>query len=121
MINELIWTQKLLFIFFFLQLKIYWKDGTVQERPYTCTLSGQSPTPTPVPLFMVTKSHVLDHGVVEVSANWSPPLEANGVLVGYRLCLSSQPLEDDEKPLESDSSCLNVSVSMPINITAWMH
>ncbi len=93
----------------------------MQEKPYTCTLSGQSPTPAPVPLFMVTKSHVLDHGVVEVSANWSPPPEANGVLVGYRLCLSSQPLEDDEKPLESDSFCLNVSVSMPINITAWMH
>ncbi len=52
-----------------LQLKIHRKDGIMQENPYTCTLSGQSPTPSPVPLFVVTKSHVLDHEVVEVSAN----------------------------------------------------
>ena len=83
--------------------------------PYSCMTSALSPRPSDVRNFTVLKATALSIGVVSVYATWLPPLQPNGILSNYTICISRlQPLSGLEEDGEN-SRCEAVDVSLPID------
>lgn len=59
---------------------------------YECTIDATSPAPTSVLNVRVEAFQALDSAEISVSVSWDLPLNANGVLKAYSICLSLTPL-----------------------------
>lgn len=104
------WTHQFM-VEYLLQLRIHWRHEEVLLPPYTCILSATSPAPAPVQKFVANNSEAISWSEVRVDAVWSKPLEINGVLSNYTICLARTPLVGNELAPEQNTSCINVSVS----------
>ena len=83
-------------------------------NPYTCRLSTSSPPPSDVRNFTVINVTLLGPGRARVHAIWLPPLEENGILMDYTVCLSRIRLTRSVTP-PSGTACESIAVSPVIN------
>ena len=98
-----------------MQLMINWNASNLFFTPppflYTCKVDASSPPPSEVQNFTIRSFDFLSISEVKINAMWSPPLEVNGALGNYTMCIGRSPLMDDQEPNEH-SICRNITVSI---------
>ena len=99
---------------YLLQLRIVWNRDDLYiatlTKPYNCTLSALSPAPTEVRNIIITSAEAVTRSMARVNASWTRPLETNGVLSNYMICLTRSPLKGNESALTT-ADCISISVS----------
>ena len=78
---------------------------------YQCTIDATSPAPTAVQNVSVESFQTLGHAEIMLSVSWDPPLNVNGVLKSYNVCLSLTPLENDPQEVAECEHGITVAVS----------
>jgi len=78
--------------------------------PYTCKTSALIPPPSDVRNFTMDSATVVVSDGIIVNVSWLRPLDPNGNLSFYQLCVSPSPLDGLQSPTH-ESTCLNISVS----------
>ena len=78
--------------------------------PLQCELDTASPLPSDVINFTVISAAQLSPGLVAVEASWMAPLDANGILSNYTMCLVRDPLVGSS-PAASEDGCKVIAVS----------
>ena len=76
-------------------------------EPFSCRLDVEAPPPSEVRNWNVTEATVRSNEAVRVQAHWQPPAQPNGILTGYKLCLSSVELVGSQLT-DSNSSCIMI-------------
>ncbi len=77
--------------------------------PLMCELNSTSPRPSDVNNFSVISTAQLSPGVIIVEASWIAPLDANGILSNYTLCLTKDPLVGSSAV--ASNGCESIEVS----------
>ena len=99
---------------FSFQLSIIWNMDqlliTPTLDPYSCRTSALSPRPTDVRNFTVLNATVVSTDTASIYATWLPPLQSNGILSNYQICMSRIPLTGLAQP-ENENLCEKVNVS----------
>ena len=78
--------------------------------PYSCRTSALSPRPSGVRNFTVLNATLVSTDTASVYANWLPPLQSNGILSNYQMCISRMPLAGWDEPPDI-TLCENITVS----------
>ena len=97
-------------------MTIEWDDARMLFTPplhsYECTVDATSPSPTAVRNVSVESFQALSLAEVRVSISWAPPLNVNGVLKAYNVCLSLTPLVNYQQQVPQCDHGTTVAVSL---------
>ena len=100
-----------------LQLVIEWNTRSLNlffpppPYTYTCTESATSPIPSAVQNVSIQHYEMRSHTEFLVAVSWEPPVEVNGNLVEFSICLGLEILEGSRVEGD-DTKCQNVAVSI---------
>ena len=91
------------------------ESPALPTRQFTCTTDAISPSPSIVQNFSLNSYELQDLLVKKLFLNfsWVPPVNPNGILKSYTVCMSQRPLGSDEEPftLSGVSVCETINVS----------
>ena len=98
-------------------MTIEWDDARMLFIPplhsYKCpAINATSPAPTAVQNVRVESFQVLGHAEISVNISWDLPLNVNGVLKAYNVCLSLMPLGNEPQQVTLCDNGATVAVSL---------